>query len=140
MTIQVDKQMANLKSKLAIAFLNCFLLLAIIVSAAIPAAQAEDRRPVSVPKVEVIEKSLQASPVVKAAAQSIMCMVQDMNSKQKELVSVKVPSYNYAGILQELQNHNAKFLLPGAEAPASAKAVFQLEAEHAGLSQTVYFL
>lgn len=79
------------------------------------------------------------TPEMKQSTQSILRMAKDLNLGPKPLL-VKVPSYNYAGILQELQINHAKFLLPGAEIPATAKIVLQLESEQPGLRQMLYFL
>ncbi|MBX9725238.1 MAG: hypothetical protein K2X81_27790 [Candidatus Obscuribacterales bacterium] len=140
MTTQVGTQMLDGNSNSQSVFFKCLLLLSFMMLNLLSPAFAQDIKTSSMPGVDVVQKSCQTSPVVKAAAQSIMCMMQDMHNSHKDLVCVKVPSHNYAGILQELQNHDAKFVLPGAEIPAEAKTVFQLEAEHAGLRQTVYFL
>ncbi len=140
MTTQVGTQMLDSKSNSQSAFFKYFLLLSFTLLSLLSPAYAQDTKTSSIPGIEVVQKSYQTSPVVKAAAQSIMCMMQDMHNSHKDIVCVKVPSHNYVGILQELQNRDAKFVLPGEEVPAAAKTVFQLEAEHAGLRQTVYFL
>jgi hypothetical protein len=89
--------------------------------------------------VDVVKKPTQAETDVKIAAQSIINMMSMMQSSAPQRASVKVPSYNYLPILQELQNRNAKFLLPGAAVPTDAHIVFLLVSEQAGMSQTVYF-
>lgn len=75
-------------------------------------------------------------PEIQEAASSILRMVSDI-ARRGEVVVVKVPAYNFLGILQELQNRKARFLMPDSKIPAYARA-FRLESEQAGLSQLVY--
>lgn len=78
---------------------------------------------------------------VKQAAISILQLVSNLSLQQtNNNFVVNVPSYNFAGILQELQYRNAKFASSSTRAPASAKAVFTLQSDKAGLSQTVYLM
>jgi antitoxin component of RelBE/YafQ-DinJ toxin-antitoxin module len=90
--------------------------------------------------IEIVRKLTRAEKEVKLAAQSIINMMNVVQSNNAQISSVKVPSCNYLPILQELQNQNAKVLQPGEAAPVSAKTVFKLQSEDAALSQTVYFL
>ena len=84
-------------------------------------------------------KPFSPSPEVTQAAVSILQLVSNLPSGPlKNNFVVKVPSYNFVGILQELQNRNAKFVLPGMQAPSTAKAVFTLQSDKVGLSQVVY--
>ncbi len=76
-------------------------------------------------------------PEIQEAASSILRMVSEI-SRRGEIVVVKVPAYNFLGVLQEMQNRKARFLMPNSKIPAYARAVFRLESEQAGLSQLVY--
>lgn len=112
-----------------------------------PAAVSAENEPLIEQQQELVDKTKQAATVSTAsftprsearqAALSIIRLATDMASNKGELMVVKVPTYNFVGVLQEMQNRNAKFVLPNGKVPATAKVVFRLEAD-AGLSQIVY--
>ena len=102
---------------------------------------ANEQTPIQTSSTRGLAKNTNPSGLqVRAAAAGITNLVMLMGTNGGKTMSVKVPHCNYAGVLQELQNNHAQFLLPGADAPANAKAVFNLETEHSGLRQTVYFM
>lgn len=84
-------------------------------------------------------RSFTPSPEIRQATASILQLVSSVpQTADRPNFVVNVPSYNFAGILQELQNRNARFVPAGTHAPASARVVFTLLSDKAGLSQTVY--
>jgi len=130
--------------------LNALVLLSLllVVPAAAEAQQTAEAQPLVpaslLPAVQPINtapaaKAFSPSPEVTQAAASILQLVSNLPPGPiNNNFVVKVPSYNFVGILQELQNRNAKFVLPGMQAPSTAKAVFTLQSDKVGLSQVVY--
>ncbi|MBX9687802.1 MAG: hypothetical protein K2X27_13935 [Candidatus Obscuribacterales bacterium] len=118
-----------------------FFLLSLIAAAAQNPAFAEsETQATSALQRNTVIESAGLSPHVKVSTSSILQMLESLPVSRKSPVSIKVPSGIYLSVLQDLQNRHAHFLLPGAEAPAEARAVFQLKAEELGMSQLVYLL
>lgn len=87
--------------------------------------------------VNSVARTYQASLEMKQTTVSIISFMLEKSPNEKDHVSVKVPAHVYAGVLQEMQDRNVKFLPSDADIPASARAVFKLKAEGTGLEQTV---
>lgn len=104
-----------------------------------PSAQVRVAPVVKPASANSAAKPFSPSIEVREAAVSILQLVPNLSpGPNNNNFVVNVPSYNFAGILQELQNRHAKFVLPGTQIPPTAKAVFTLQAEESGLSQVVY--
>ncbi|MBX9687156.1 MAG: hypothetical protein K2X27_10665 [Candidatus Obscuribacterales bacterium] len=87
----------------------------------------------------VAATATQSNSEIKQAALSIINLLNVLPAGMKKAMIVKVPSYNYIGVLGEMQARHAQFSLPGAEVRSTAKSIIQLESEQAGLRQTIYF-
>ena len=139
MNVQISKQNDENSSKVLKAML--IALLSLMFNPMTAFAQGADVQSSPTVNEHIVvsatPRSFQASLEMKQTTLSIISFMLEKCPNEKDHASVKVPAHVFAGVIQELQDRNAKFLPPGATVPAAARAVFQLKAEDTGLQQTV---